>query len=492
MSQTPPPAGPSANPDAGGWLAPPPAPGGQPAQPAYPPPYPLQQQPGPWQQPPAPQPPHHLPPYPPQPGYGAPFVPQPAQPVKKGRGKLVGSIVAVVVLAGGGVGTYVAMSDSNKSGAATPTAAVQSVFDDLQKSDLLGVLDDLAPAERDALATPLNEQVSELKRLHVFDSSADLHHLPGFTFAANGLTFGSPKPITDKVSVVALTGGTIDVSYNAAELPISQDFLSAVGGSVPRGSATSQHVNIADAPTRPQLAVQQVGGRWYPSLFYTVGYNALGQRAPSPRDFIPAAGADTAGDAAGDMVRALLKGDYRRAVQLLSPDEMAVVHDYGGSVTNSSTGDSGITVSSLNTETTALSGGAERISLKSVVMTKDGQAASMAVDGDCVSETASGHSQKFCAADIEKLVESFAVGRVCASDGTCRPQQPTTMTAAQKQAFEDLFRGMLKIGIVTTQTDGKWYVNPVRTYGDLGNTITSQLRDDDLLQLIGFFKHLGR
>jgi hypothetical protein len=31
----------------------------------------------------------------------------------------------------------------------------------------------------------------------------------------------------------------------------------------------------------------------------------------------------------------------------------------------------------------------------------------------------------------------------------------------------------------------------VRTYGDLGNTITSQMKDDDLLQLIGFFKHLG-
>ncbi len=490
MSQTPPPAGPPAKPDSGGWWAPPPAPGRQPAGPLYPPPSPVQQ-PGPWQQSAAPQPPHQQPQYLPQPGYGAAFDPQPAHPVKKGRGKLIGSIVAVVVLAGGGVGTYVALSDSSQNGAATPTAAVQSVFDDLQKSDLLGVLDDLVPAERDALAAPLNQQVSELKRLHVFDTSADLHHLPGFRFAADGLTFGPPKQITDKVSVVALTGGTIDVSYDAAKLPVSRDFLSAVGGSVPQGATASQHVNIADAPTRPELAVQQVGGRWYPSLFYTVGYNALGQRAPSPGDYIPAAGADTAEDAAGDMVRALLKGDYRGAVQLLSPDEMAVVHDYGGSVTNSSTGDSGVTMSSLKTETTALSGGAQRVSLKSLVMTKDGNTISMTVDGDCISESAGGHSQKFCAADIEKLVESFPVGRVCASNGSCQPQHAETMTAAQQHAFEDLFRGILKIGIVTSRTDGKWYVNPVRTYGDLGNTITSQLKDDDLLQLIGFFKHLG-
>jgi hypothetical protein len=494
MSDTPPPAGPSRNPDFGGW-APPPAPGSQPAAtqyppqptapqfpqqsaPQYPPQFQPQQPSGPWQPGLAQQGPAQQPPYPPS---GAPFAPQPASAPKKGRGKLIGSIAAVVVLAGGGIGTYVAMSDSGQHGAATPDAAVQTVFDDLQKSDLLGVLDDLVPAERDALASPLNDQINELKRLHVFDSGADLHHVPGFTFSAGDLKFGAVKKITDKVSVVALTGGTIDVSYNASKLPISHDFLSAVGGSVPQGASSSQHVNVADAPTPPQLAAQQVGGRWYPSLFYTVGYNALGQRAPRAGDYIPASGADSAGAAAQDMVRALLQGDYRSAIQLLSPEEMAVVHDYGGSVTNSATGDTGVTISKLETTTTSLSGGAERVSLKSLVMTtKDGQTLSVSIDGDCVSTSGAGQSQKFCANDVAKVLATFAGDRAA------------KMTAAQQQAFENLFRGLLKVGIVTSQTDGKWYVNPVRSYGDVGNTITSQLQDDDLLRIIGFFKQLGR
>jgi hypothetical protein len=483
MSQTPPPAGPSRQPEFGGW-APPPAPGA---------PQPGPQSAGPWQQAPAPPPqfpqapgsapgvggPYQQPPVAPGPGYGAPFAPQPPQPQKKGRGKLIASIAAVVVLAGGGVGTYVALSDSSSSGAASPTAAVQSVFDDLQKSDLLGVLDDLVPAERDALASPLNDQINDLKRLHVFNSGADLHHVPGFTFAADNLTFGSTKKITGKVSVVQLTGGTISVSYDASKLPISQDFLSAVGGSIPQGSSGTQRVNIADAPTPPELAVQQVDGRWYPSLFYTIGYQAAGQRAPRAGDYIPAAGADSPGDAAGDMVRALLKGDVRSAVELLSPDEMAVAHDYGGSVRNSPTGDTGVTISSIKTTTTSLSGGAERVGLKSLVMTtKDGQTMSMAINGDCVSATSGGQSQKFCAGDISKLLTAFG--------GDAAPK----LTGAQEQAFEDLFRGLLKVGVVTSETDGKWYVNPVRTYGDLGNTITSQLKDDDLLQILGFFKQL--
>jgi hypothetical protein len=143
----------------------------------------------------------------------------------------------------------------------------------------------------------------------------------------------------------------------------------------------------------------------------------------------------------------------------------------------------------MRTQTTALSGGAQRVSLKSLaITTKDGQTISMSIDGDCVSESAGGKSQKFCAQDIEKVVEGLAA---MGSGSSYSGQKPPTMTAAQKQAFEDLFRGLMKIGIVTSQSGGKWYVNPVRTYGDLGNTVTSQMKDDDLLQIIGFFKRLG-
>jgi hypothetical protein len=300
--------------------------------------------------------------------------------------------------------------------------------------------------------------------------------------------------------VVPLTGGTVDVSFDATKLPISSDLLDVVGGSIPQGQSASQHVNIADAPTPPELAVQKVNDRWYPSLFYTVAYYASGQRAPRPGDFIPAAGADSPGDAVGDMARALLAGDTRSAIALLSPAEMAAAHDYGGSVEDSPAGNADVTISKLETTTTSLSGGAERVSLKSLVLTsKDGQTTSVSIDGDCLSATVDRQAQKFCATDINRLLDLFAAGETCtgfgSSDGSsgssCETQKPPSLTAAQRQAFEDFFRGLLKIGVVTSETDGKWYVNPVRSYGDVGNTITSQMKDNDLLEILGFFKKLG-
>src|SRR5690349_21007731 len=73
---------------------------------------------------------------------GAADAPEPARPH---RGRLIASIVAVVAIAGGGVATYVAVNDSSDRGAASPREAVEKIVDDINKSDLLGVLDDLVP-----------------------------------------------------------------------------------------------------------------------------------------------------------------------------------------------------------------------------------------------------------------------------------------------------------------------------------------------------------
>ena len=65
----------------------------------------------------------------------------------------------MVVLAGGGAATYVAFA-AGDSGAGSPKAAVQKVIGDLENSDLVGVLDDLAPGERAALSGPLTATTS--------------------------------------------------------------------------------------------------------------------------------------------------------------------------------------------------------------------------------------------------------------------------------------------------------------------------------------------
>ena len=108
-----------------------------------------------------------------------------------GRGKLIAAVaVAVAVVAGGAV-TYQAVSDKNAAGAASPKAAVQTIVADLNNSDLIGVLDDLAPGERAALASPAIDAINDLKRLHVLQQAANPSSVSGVQFKAQDLTFAS-------------------------------------------------------------------------------------------------------------------------------------------------------------------------------------------------------------------------------------------------------------------------------------------------------------
>ena len=112
---------------------------------------------------------------------------------------ILAGAVAVVVVTGGAV-SYVAFQDKNNGGGAgSPQAAVGTIVTSLSKSDLLGVLDDLPPAERASIHDSFVSQVSQLKRLKVLNSSADANKVSGVTFAAKGLTYGASVAVNDHV-----------------------------------------------------------------------------------------------------------------------------------------------------------------------------------------------------------------------------------------------------------------------------------------------------
>jgi hypothetical protein len=107
--------------------------------------------------------------------------------------------------------------------------------------------------------------------------------------------------------------------------------------------------------------------------------------------------------------------------------------------------------------------------------TPDGEV-KVAVDGSCLDVDAGGHSQKVCQNEIVSAIAGLggsSFGHV---------------TAAQQTALQHLFAGVTDLGIVTSQTGGAWYVNPVRTYSTLAPSLLSHLQGDDLFQLIS----LGR
>jgi uncharacterized protein (DUF1786 family) len=78
------------------------------------------------------------------------------RPKSRVRTPLLAAIVTVAVI-GGGTATYLAVSDtqSGYQGAATPRAAITSLVADLNRSDLLGILDHLPPGQRASLLGPI-------------------------------------------------------------------------------------------------------------------------------------------------------------------------------------------------------------------------------------------------------------------------------------------------------------------------------------------------
>ena len=415
------------------------------------------------------------------PGYQS--SPAQQQPPHSNRGKLIASVAAVVVLAGGGTATYLALSSSERSGASSPTAAVQNVVTDLQQSDLLGVLDDLAPGERDALANAARSDIASLKNLGVLSPDANGSAISGVSIRTSGITYGRPVPINDHVEVVPITGGSVDVSVDAAKLPFTQQILSTMTGGQQR---LSRHAQI---PPGVRIATEKVGGRWYTSLFYTIADSAAHHRIPTPADEIPARGAATPEDAVLSFIRAAMHRDYRGVIEMISPDELGALHDYGGMLGRNISvvppvHSGSITLKSLQLNRQDISGGV-RLTPSKIVLSKDGRDLTISREGNCVTIAAGGQTRRYCAADIISKIAA-AIPRVTCSvspfPGGCSGSGHH-LNPAQKTALTHLVNGLLSLGVDTAESDGKWYVTPIRTYADISSTVLGSLHGNDLFAL---------
>ncbi|MGP8204493.1 MAG: flagellar basal body protein FliL, partial [Acidimicrobiales bacterium] len=94
-------------------------------------------------------------------------------------GRVFLTIAAAVALVGAGTGTSLALSSSSPAGASTPAGAVSDLFTALGNSDVIGMLDAVAPGERDAIEPGLQNIFDQLKRLGILSSGADLGDLTG-------------------------------------------------------------------------------------------------------------------------------------------------------------------------------------------------------------------------------------------------------------------------------------------------------------------------
>jgi hypothetical protein len=413
------------------------------------------------------------------------LLPQPTGP--KRRTRAVAVAAAAVVVLGGAVATYAAVSSSSAGGAASPQAAVQGLVNDLDNSDLLGVLNDLPPNERQSIGAPLQAALNDLEHAGIVSSGASLGHVPGIQFRASNLTF-APQNVTinDHVQIVELTGGTITVTGDAAKLPFTSEFFGLINHGAPvadtQKSSTvdlGQYVSAHGHPIR--IATEESGGRWYPSLLYTIADNvttARGLQAPSAEQRIPDVGASTPDLAVRTFIDALLHADVQRAFELLSPDELGVLHDYGKLITDRVHYTAPhITIKQLDLADRPGPNGTTLVGLTGLdLVYGNGREIRLAVSGQCASVTTNGDTKRTCIGQIvSQLSRRGPFGR--------------PLTAAQSSALRDVFAGVQNVyGLEVVQVGGQWYLNPVHTYLNLFQSLLSGLHPGDVQALVSIFR----
>jgi len=410
-------------------------------------------------------------------GFGYPLPPE--QPARKGRRGLVIGVVAAVfaVAAGAGVTVWALNRGEAQAGAESPTAAATSLVNAIGQGDVAGLLTGLAPAERDLMTTLNSETTKELQRLEVYKSDVDPNKVQGFELTSENLQFdeAGAERVNDHLTITKLVGGKITVSSDASQLPLTKEFIDAAFPEGLPGGKETETLDVAEVVAKEnrgepiRIATVQVDGEWYPSLFYTIADYALAEEEMSwPKQSIAANGGSSPEDAVRGLAEAGLAGNLTRAIELLPPDEMAVLHDVGPAIVEGAGNtESGVRLVDLSTETQAVEG-ATKVLLKEVVLeNEDGERLRVSKDGECYAVEAEDESDQACADDLATRIGG------------------KRMAPEAKQALTNLVKGMMaNTGVVTTEVDGKWYVSPLRSLTDVQVTALKSLQPEDIKALL--------
>lgn len=419
---------------------------------------------------------------PPPGGYGP-------QPPRRHTGRVIGIVVAVVVLAGGGTGAWFAFNHASASaGSSTPEAATAKLVSDLNKGDVLGLVNDLPPGESSLVRDEMAASTDALKRMQVVRPDADPNSsMSAAKINATGLTFDTAHAVnvTPNVTVTKLTGGTISLTNDYNRSAYTDQFLhSAFPNGLPQ--AKTQTVNVADILSQTgqpvRIATVQVNGSWYPSLFYSIADAALQASHQSwPTRSVPNIGEASADAAARTFVQSLLDANVTRAIELLSPDEMAVLHDVGQNIVDSARGASasGVKIDDMQFSDRQVTGGTDTV-LTSITIDHQGDRITVRRDGSCYSAThsATNQTKKVCGSDILQQIQQ-------GSNGFLPPEAATML--------QHLASGLLDngVGLVASQSGGQWYIAPFRSVGQVVIDIMSKLQPSDIAALAKLGQQFG-
>lgn len=363
-----------------------------------------------------------------------------------------------------------------------PDAPVRALFRAAEAGDVLGMLDQLVPGERDALREPLTGIVAELERLGILDD-VDLGDLGAYYLKIDGLELETETRRAD-LAFVRITGGTASYSFDPSSLPLGA-FVRPLLGGLGGGEGRSESTNSDLASGDDGIVTVKRGGRWYISLGYTIAESARLEAGVSLDDLgerVIAKGAGSAEDAVRELVEAAAELDLGRVLALLPPGEMGAIQEYAGLFladvrrgVAEMGGDVRMDIDNLELSSD-VDGDTAWVTIDELDGTIDLGAMTIRIEGDCVAVTAPGQpTQETCGGTSPGLFGGVpGVGALSGGDLGALGSVDYTLGVLPTLA------GRSGAPMRVVKVDGQWYVSPIRTLFGGFVTALAEIQEDDL------------
>jgi hypothetical protein len=427
-----------------------------------------------------------------------------ATPVaKRSRKLVVGSIVGALALGAGGLAVAV---NSGSDGAGSPEQAVQQLLDSASASDLVGVMDSLAPGERETFRQPMLDTIKELKRLDILAKEADPTKVDALTMTFSDVTYATSE-ISSNIATVTMPTGSMTAKGDAGKLPFGQLVIDLAGPDGLPDGVDDETTDMAGS----KITAVKVDGSWHVSLWYTIAERArVDEGAPAPSDAtkVASTGSDSPEAAVADMVDALVDLAPRRVVELLPPTEYAVLKDYGYLFLDDlEAARADVPEYTLDIDLpVAVSGSGDRrtarptgFTVKAVV---DGESveATYNTETECIDLKVNGEDP-FAKPDSSEGGDVFGDSGLFGAENLCLGGETTEdaldALSPEMRDFTQKMEAMIdrskvdEIGITVVRDGGKWYVTPVGTLTDAMVTMMEAVKAPELRALAEEIKEEG-
>jgi hypothetical protein len=323
---------------------------------------------------------------------------------------------------------------------------------------------------------------SELDRLGLTDG-VNPQDVGGIDLEIDGLEVAAQR-LGPGVSEVAITDGVISFATDPDAVPVGdvlRDIVEANGGEIDIPRQQDQSPLAEDDGVF--LVTTESGGRWHLSLGFTIAEYArrdAGYELPDLAGGVTPQGAASPEEAVRELVDAATALDVERMISLLPPDEMHALQVYAPLFLEDVQDDADdfrveedfdVTVDSLELDTTSIDGGT-RVVPTAGSMTLHGE------DGDSTISYADGCVEVSGVA-AEDFENDFGESRVCTADFEPSGSGLSDEDQADLEALGALFEGF-EPGIIVVERGGDYYVDPLRTVGDLGFQVFAGIEREDL------------